>query len=61
MAYAQTTPQAQQHIKFLRETECCGDEDLLRQFVRVFYYGQYILGKPANGLGNRAIYQPTAS
>ena len=25
------------------------------------YYGQYILGKPANGLGNRAIYQPTAS
>jgi len=24
-------------------------------------YGQYILGKPANGLGNRAIYQPTAS
>jgi len=61
VAYAQTTPQAQQHIKFLRETECCGDEDLLRQFVRVFYYGQYILGKPANGLGNRAIYQPTAS
>ena len=38
VAYAQTTPQAQQHIKFLRETECCGDEDLLRQFVRVFYY-----------------------
>ena len=25
------------------------------------YYGQYILGKPANGLGNRAIYQPAAS
>ena len=24
-------------------------------------YGQYILGKPANGLGNRAIYQLTAS
>lgn len=24
-------------------------------------YGQYILGKPANGLGNRAIYQPAAS
>ena len=24
------------------------------------YYGQYILGKPANGLGNRAIYQPAA-
>ena len=23
-------------------------------------YGQYILGKPANGLGNRAIYQPAA-
>ena len=27
----------------------------------VFSYGQYILGKPANGLGNRAIYQPAAS
>ena len=26
-----------------------------------FTYGQYILGKPANGLGNRAIYQPAAS
>lgn len=26
-----------------------------------FSYGQYILGKPANGLGNRAIYQPAAS
>ena len=24
-------------------------------------HGQYILGKPANGLGNRAIYQPAAS
>ena len=24
-------------------------------------YGQYILRKPANGLGNRAIYQPAAS
>lgn len=22
-------------------------------------YGQYILGKPANGIGDRAIYQPT--
>lgn len=38
VAYAQTTPQAQRYVKFLRETECCGDEDLLRQFVRVFYY-----------------------
>lgn len=27
----------------------------------VVQYGQYILGKPANGLGNRAIYQPAAS
>ena len=27
----------------------------------VLPYGQYILGKPANGLGNRAIYQPAAS
>ena len=28
---------------------------------RPLLYGQYILGKPANGLGNRAIYQPAAS
>lgn len=32
-----------------------------RHFWRRGYYGQYILGKPANGLGNRAIYQPAAS
>lgn len=25
----------------------------------LFTYGQYILGKPANGIGDRAIYQPT--
>ena len=31
-----------------------------RQFWCRGYYGQYILGKPANGLGNRAIYQPAA-
>ena len=31
------------------------------QFLLVCTYGQYILGKPANGLGNRAIYQPAAS
>ncbi|WP_206406926.1 putative RNA methyltransferase [Flavonifractor sp. An100] len=30
-------------------------------FLEKGYYGQYILGKPANGLGNRAIYQPAAS
>ena len=29
--------------------------------TRLPSYGQYILGKPANGLGNRAIYQPAAS
>ena len=32
-----------------------------RKFWCRGYYGQYILGKPANGLGNRAIYQPAAS
>lgn len=32
-----------------------------REFWCKGYYGQYILGKPANGLGNRAIYQPAAS
>ena len=31
-----------------------------REFWCRGYYGQYILGKPANGLGNRAIYQPAA-
>ena len=30
-------------------------------FIPTASYGQYILGKPANGLGNRAIYQPAAS
>ena len=30
-----------------------------RQFWCRGYYGQYILGKPANGIGDRAIYQPT--
>lgn len=30
-------------------------------YYAVLSYGQYILGKPANGLGNRAIYQPAAS
>lgn len=29
--------------------------------LSIISYGQYILGKPANGLGNRAIYQPAAS
>lgn len=29
--------------------------------IFIITYGQYILGKPANGLGNRAIYQPAAS
>lgn len=29
--------------------------------ITAYTYGQYILGKPANGLGNRAIYQPAAS
>ena len=35
--------------------------ETVRTFWTVSYYGQYILGKPANGLGNRAIYQPAAS
>lgn len=34
---------------------------LLKKYSRKLEYGQYILGKPANGLGNRAIYQPAAS
>lgn len=35
--------------------------DARRSFWVHGSYGQYILGKPANGLGNRAIYQPAAS
>ena len=38
VAYAQSEMKAQRHIKFLRKTECHDDDDLLRQFVRVFYY-----------------------
>ena len=34
---------------------------LFDRYVCKSGYGQYILGKPANGLGNRAIYQPAAS
>ena len=36
-----------------------GTEETTEQ-MGVVSYGQYILGKPANGLGNRAIYQPAA-
>ena len=46
-----------------------GERDIIMNSIRfadgkyysLFSYGQYILGKPANGLGNRAIYQPAAS
>ncbi len=38
VAYVQTSIDAQRYIKFLRKEECHDDEDLLRQFVRVFYY-----------------------
>lgn len=38
VAYAESAMKAQKHIKFLRETECHDDEDLLRQFVHVLYY-----------------------
>ena len=37
------------------------DGDVLGLYDHLGEYGQYILGKPANGLGNRAIYQPAAS
>lgn len=36
-------------------------QKVLPIFLVSLSYGQYILGKPANGLGNRAIYQPAAS
>ena len=31
----------------------------IEKYPDVLSYGQYILGKPANGIGDRAIYQPT--
>ncbi len=37
VAYAQSTLKAQKHVQFLRKEECYDNEDLLRQFVRVFY------------------------
>ena len=39
--------------------DCLSNQE--SQVIIPFTYGQYILGKPANGLGNRAIYQPAAS
>lgn len=38
--------------------------EIYREFEKLMFYtaskyGQYILGKPANGIGDRAIYQPT--
>lgn len=38
IAYAASAIRAQKYVKFLRKTECHDDEDLLRQFVHVFYY-----------------------
>ena len=42
-----------------RSVECVKHKNL--GIMPLSTYGQYILGKPANGLGNRAIYQPAAS
>lgn len=36
VAYAQTESEAQDYVRFLKRTECNGDEDLLRRYVRVF-------------------------
>lgn len=36
-------------------------QNMITDFRAALPYGQYILGKPTNGLGNRAIYQPAAS
>ncbi len=38
VAYAPSAIDTQKYIKILKEAECHGDEDLLRRFVRVFYY-----------------------
>lgn len=37
VAYAAEARKAQKHLKFLQQTECHDDEDLVRQHVRVFY------------------------
>lgn len=47
-------------IKVEESTKYASDYTLLVSLGNPTY-GQYILGKPANGLGNRAIYQPAAS
>lgn len=52
VAYAQSEIKAQSHVKFLRKTECHDDEDLLRQFVRVFYY---------EPMGQKLVYAPQLS
>lgn len=49
------------HIRDRYLAEDMAQETFVRFFEAVVRYGQYILGKPANGLGNRAIYQPAAS
>ena len=36
-AFASEARNAQKHLKFLQRTECTDDEDLTRQYVRVFY------------------------
>lgn len=38
VAYALSAVDAQRHVKFLMKSECYNDEDLARQFVRVFFY-----------------------
>ena len=37
VAFASEARNAQKHLKFLQRTECTDDEDLTRQYVRVFY------------------------
>ena len=36
-AFALEARNAQKHLKFLQQSECNDDEDLARQYVRVFY------------------------
>lgn len=52
-------------IKLIPDSFMHGASQMMYRSDSVFTtesaYGQYILGKPANGLGNRAIYQPAAS
>ena len=38
VGFAQEAMRAKQYMKFLKQTECHNDDNLVRQFIRIFYY-----------------------